>query len=315
MSQAGVAQIGARMSTNPFHEAAVSSLRLVPKPVVWRFSRRYIAGTSLEDAYSTVRDLNADDCRATIDVLGEDSTEPEQVEAAKALYLEALGGIYTRSLNCGISIKLSEMGLRFDDAACRGVMRELLTKARELGTFVRIDMEDSTVTDVTLDIYRELRATFDNVGTVIQSCLKRSERDVDDLLREGRTDIRLCKGIYIEPEEISYRDADEIRHSFSRILEQLFDGGAAHVGIATHDPSLVRHAEETIERYEVPRSRYEFQMLLGVAEPLRRQLVANGHPLRVYVPFGELWFEYSLRRLRENPNIVGHILGNLFKPR
>ena len=303
------------MFGNPLQKTALSTLRLVPKPIVWRFSRRYIAGTGLDDAYATVRELNASNCRATIDVLGEDSTEPEQVEAAKALYLEALGGIYTRSLNCGISIKLSEMGLRFDEAACRDVMRVLLTKASELGTFVRIDMEDSSVTDVTLDIYRELRSEFDNVGTVIQSCLKRSERDVEDLLYGGRTDIRLCKGIYIEPEEISYRDADEIRDSFSRILEQLFDGGAAHVGIATHDPSLVRHAEEAIARFDVPKSRYEFQMLLGVAEPLRRELVAGGHPLRVYVPFGERWFEYSLRRLRENPNIVGHIVSNLFKPR
>jgi proline dehydrogenase len=303
------------MSTNPLHGVAVNMLRLVPKPVVWRFSRRYIAGTGLDDAFATVHELNASACRATIDVLGEDSSRPEQVEAARTLYLEALGGIYTRSLDCGVSIKLSEMGLRFDEGACRAVMRELLEKADELGIFVRIDMEDSSVTDVTLDIYRELRADFDKVGTVIQSCLRRSEADVAGLLNGGRTDIRLCKGIYIEAEDISYRDADEIRDSFRRLLEQLLDGGAAKVGIATHDPALVRHAEDVIEKLGVPQSRYEFQMLLGVAEPLRRQLVARGHPLRVYVPFGDLWFEYSLRRLRENPNIAGHIVTNLFKPR
>jgi proline dehydrogenase len=303
------------MSTHLLQSAAVNLLRLMPKPVVWQFSNRYIAGTALDDAYRVVEALNAEGCRATIDVLGEDSREPAQVAAAKVLYLEALDGIIAKSLDCGVSIKLSEMGLRFDEELCRSVMQELLTAAEEHGVFVRVDMEDSSVTDVTLDIYRAFRSEFDQVGAVIQACLKRSERDIGELLASGPTDVRLCKGIYIEPEEISYRNAEDIRESFRRLLRQLFDGGAGHVGIATHDPLLARFAEDLVERLDVPTSRYEFQMLLGVAEPLRRQLVASGHPVRVYVPFGERWYEYSLRRLRENPNIVGHIVGNLFKGR
>jgi proline dehydrogenase len=173
-------------------------------------------------------------------------------------------------------------------------------------------MEDSSVTSITLDIYRELRKQFDNVGIVIQSCLRRSKGDIAELINEGPTDVRLCKGIYIEPEDIAYTDADEIRSSFNELLEQLFKGGAKRVGIATHDPLLVNRAEEIVKQLQVAKERYEFQMLLGVAGTLRRELVAKGHPLRVYVPFGELWYRYSIRRLRENPNIAGHIVKNFF---
>ena len=182
---------------------------------------------------------------------------------------------------------------------------------RDSDSFVRIDMEDSSVTSVTLDIYREMRREFDNVGIVIQSCLRRSEQDIAELMEEGPTDVRICKGIYIEPEDIAYTDYEENRDSFSEILDLLLEGGA-RVGIATHDPVLVDRALASLERYGVGKDRYEFQMLLGVTERLRGRLVAAGHPLRVYVPFGELWYNYSLRRLRENPGIAGHIVKNLF---
>ena len=172
-------------------------------------------------------------------------------------------------------------------------------------------MEDSSVTSVTLDVYRAMRREFDNVGIVIQSCLRRSAEDIAELMDEGATDVRLCKGIYIEPEEIAFVDADEIRESFNSLLEQLFDGGARRVAIATHDPLLVEHAEALISKMAVPADRYEFQMLLGVAGTLRRELVARGHPMRVYVPFGDRWYAYSMRRLRENPNIAGHVVSNL----
>jgi len=300
------------MSASLLHRAIVGAMPYVPRPVIWQFSRRYIAGTSLQDAYRTVQELNAAGCTTTIDVLGEDSVNSTQVEAARDLYLDALTGIHAAGLDCNVSVKLSEMGLRFDVEQCRDVMRTILTRANERGNFVRIDMEDSSVTSVTLDIYRELRGEFENVGTVLQSCLLRSEADVEELLQGGPTNIRLCKGIYIEPEDIAFTGADDIRYSFQRLLEALFKGGAIRVGIATHDPVLLRHAEETIRRLQVEKDRYEFQMLLGVAGRLRRQLVEKGHPLRVYVPFGELWLKYSLRRLRENPNIAGHIVKNLF---
>lgn len=301
-----------RMVFDLLHRAMLNAIPYVPRSVIWHFSRRYIAGTGLDDAYRVVRELNSAGCSATIDVLGEDSTRGEQVDAARDLYLEALSGIQAAALNCNISAKLSEMGLRFDSAVTRRVMRELLSSASENGNFVRIDMEDSSVTSLTLDIYRELRIDFDNVGVVLQSCLRRSEKDVADLLHGGPTNVRLCKGIYIEPKEIAYVESDAIRDSFCRLLEQLFEGGAIRVGIATHDPQLVQHAEDTIRRKRISPDRYEFQMLLGVAGRLRSQLVDKGHPLRVYVPFGELWFNYSMRRLRENPHIVNHVIGNLF---
>ena len=227
------------------------------------------------------------------------------------LYLQAIRDIHAQSLRCGVSVKLSEFGLRFDAAGCRAAVRKLIASAADHGSFVRIDMEDSSVTTVTLDIYREMRSEFDNVGIVIQSCLRRSEADIAELMDEGATDVRLCKGIYIEPEEIAFVDPDENRRSFMRLLEQLFEGGAGKVAIATHDPALTEHAEALIAKMAIDRDRYEFQMLLGVAGTLRRELVHRGHPLRVYVPFGDRWYAYSMRRLRENPNIAGHVVGNL----
>ena len=298
---------------NKLNHAIVAAMRYVPRSVAWRFSRRYIAGSQLSDALRMVRALNASGCSATIDVLGEDSMTYDQVAESRELYLEALAEIHAASLDCGISVKLSEMGLRFDVPRCAETMGALLANAREHGNFVRIDMEDSSVTSVTLDIYRELRQRFDNVGIVIQACLRRSASDIANLLSGGRTDVRLCKGIYVEPEEISFRDAGEIRDSYRMLLEQLLAGDANRIAIATHDPLLIAHAEEMIEKTGLSRDRYEFQMLLGVAGPLRRKLVKKGHPLRVYVPFGERWYAYSMRRLRENPNIAGHIVRDLFR--
>jgi proline dehydrogenase len=300
------------MAANIFHRVLIGAMQFVPEPVAWRFSKRYIAGTDLPDALKTVRMLNNLGCSATIDVLGEDSASEERVKAAHDRYVEALDGIEAASLDCNVSVKLSDMGLRFDVERCTEVMSTLVTRAGDHGNFVRIDMEDSSVTSVTLDIFRNLREQFDNVGVVIQSCLRRSEGDVAELLSEGPTNVRVCKGIYIEPEAIAFQDPDDIRISFQNILQQLLEGGAVRVGIATHDPALIAHAKDTIRKLDIAKDRYEFQMLLGVAEHLRKELVEEGHPLRVYVPFGELWFKYSMRRLAENPHIAGHIVRNLF---
>jgi len=300
------------MPAKLIHRLLIAPLPYVPRSIIWKLSHRYIAGTDLEAAYDVVKELNALRCSATIDVLGEDCTSIEQTETARDLYLEALDGIHHQSLNCNASVKLSEMGLRFDVDLCTDVMRTLLGKARENDNFIRIDMEDSTATSATLDIYRNLRSEFDNVGTVIQSYLRRSETDVAELLDYGPTNIRLCKGIYVEAESIAFTNPDEIRHSFCELLEQLFSGGATKVGIATHDPKLVEFAEQLITRCEIDKDRYEFQMLLGVARTMRTHLVEKGHPLRVYVPFGVRWYDYSMRRLRENPQIAGHLVRNLF---
>ena len=299
------------MAVGLFNRAIAAAMPIVPRPLVWRFSRRYIAGVDLADAYRAVRELNASDCSATLDVLGEDSTNPDEVKSAVELYLQAIRDIDAKSLRCGISVKLSELGLRFDVEGCRQAIRTLIACAADHDRFVRIDMEDSSVTSVTLDIYREMRREFENVGIVIQSCLRRSAQDIAELMEEGATDVRLCKGIYIEPEAIAFVDPDEIRTSFNNLLEQLIEGGARRVAIATHDPLLVEHAEAVIEKLGVGDDRYEFQMQLGVAGTLRRKLVDRGHPMRVYVPFGDRWYAYSMRRLRENPNIAGHVVSNL----
>lgn len=300
------------MPAKLIHRLLIAPLPYVPRPIIWQLSQRYIAGTDLEAAYDAVKELNNAHCSATIDVLGEDCTSIEQTETARDLYLEALDGIHRQSLDCNTSVKLSEMGLRFDVDRCTGVMQTLLTRAQEKDNFIRIDMEDSTVTSATLDVYRNLRKEFDNVGTVIQSYLRRSEKDIADLLDTGPTNIRLCKGIYVEPADIAFTDPDEVRRSFCELLEQLFAGGATRVGIATHDPKLVEFAEQLITRRKIDKERYEFQMLLGVARTMRTRLIRKGHPLRVYVPFGDRWFDYSMRRLRENPQIAGHLVRNLF---
>lgn len=295
-----------------FNRTVVSLLPLVPRSVVWRVSRRYIAGTDLPAALQCVRDLNQAGMSVTLDVLGEDVTCPEEALACRDLYLEALEQLHEHDLDCNISIKLSQMALRFDTKLCRSIVRDLGAKAKELDNFVRIDMEDSSVTTETLDIYRELRAELP-LGTVIQSYMRRSEEDVATLMNEGPTHLRLCKGIYVEPEAVAFQDREEVRDSYRQLLRQMLEGGIVKVGIATHDPPLIEDACRVVQELSVPKERYEFQMLLGVAEKTRDQLVADGHPLRVYVPFGESWHAYSMRRLRENPQIAGHVMRNLFK--
>lgn len=294
------------------NRAVVSLLPAVPRSWVWRVSRRYIAGVSLDDALNTVADLNRKGMSATLDVLGEDVSRASDAHAGKDLYLQALARVAEQSLDCNISVKLSQMGLRFDADLCDAVLRELMVSAAQQSNFVRIDMEDSSVTTETLSIYRRHRVNYP-IGTVIQAYLRRSQEDVAQLLREGPTNLRLCKGIYIESESIAFRDREEIRESYRGLLRQMLEGGIVRVGIATHDPPLVDYATRLVAELQVPRERYEFQMLLGVAEPLRDQLVAAGHPLRVYVPFGESWHAYSMRRLRENPQIAGHVMRNLFR--
>ena len=300
------------MKVSLLNRAVAATLPYVPKPIVWRVSRRYIAGTSLDDALQAVANLNAHGVTATIDVLGEDIKTASMAEGYRDLYLRAMDEISSRRIRCYVSVKLTEMGLRVDEDLCRRILHELAAASKAHDSFLRIDMEDSSVTSVTLDIYRELRRQYDRIGIVLQACLRRTADDVRALLDEGIANVRLCKGIYLEPEEIAYQEREEIRVSFARSLELLFDGGAEFVAIATHDPPVARYAADLLRGTGFEKSHYEFQSLLGVAESLRDELVAAGHPLRVYVPFGEAWFAYSLRRLRENPQIAGHIMRNLF---
>jgi len=281
-------------------------LPLVPKPVVRRFSRRYIAGAELADAVRVVREVNEEGASATVDVLGEYVTGEKEAWEAERLYRSVLDAIAARGLDSNISVKLTQMGLKVDRRLCREVVSSLLKAARETSNFVRIDMEDSSCTSDTIELYLSLREEFDNVGIVMQACLRRTLADVARLAPLG-TNFRLCKGIYIEPREISWRDPEIIRSNFALLLEEMLRHGC-YVGIATHDERLVWAALKTIHQLQLPRDRFEFQMLLGVDPGLRRILIRSGCRMRVYVPFGRHWYAYSVRRLKENPKIAGYVL-------
>jgi proline dehydrogenase len=277
----------------------------LPRGLVGQVARRYISGEDLESALRATGELNAHGISTTLDVLGEDVTDIRRTDETVALYGRVLAGLREGRLDGNVSVKLSHLGLRLDPERCLEHVRTVVEDAAERGLFVRIDMEDSSTTDATLEIYREIRRTRDNVGVVLQSRLRRSEADARALAETG-TPVRVCKGIYREPEEIAYQEGGEINRSFLRIVETLLSHGC-HVGIATHDRALVEGSQRILEKLGGCPGGYEFQMLYGVAERLRDTIVAAGHPLRVYVPFGREWYPYSIRRLRENPQIAGHV--------
>jgi proline dehydrogenase len=283
----------------------VTTLPLVPKFVVRRVARPYIAGESLEDLVRVSKVLNAGGFLTIAAILGEFVERREEALAAVADFERVLAVIQEEKLQSTIQVKLTQLGLKLDKEFSYQNMRRLVAAARERGNFARIDMEDSTCTDDTLEIYRRLRKEFDNVGAVIQACLRRSREDVRRLI-EIKANIRLCKGIYIEPRGIAYLDREIVRHNFTLLLEDLL-GAGCYVGIATHDEMLVWEAFRIIDRLGLDPSQYEFQMLLGVEEPLRRIIRDAGHRVRISVPYGPNWYPYSLRRLRKNPRIAGYV--------
>jgi proline dehydrogenase len=286
----------------------VRLLPAVPRRVVQRVSAPYIAGPSLADARRAVASLNEEGKLATVDVLGEEITRPEEARAIAGAYREVLAAIEDDGLQANVSVKLTALGLKLDLALARELLEEVVRDASRRGIFVRVDMEDSSCTDDTLALYRELRAAgLDGVGIVLQAALRRTLADIADLA-ELRPRVRLCKGIYVEPAAVAFRDDDVIRRCFVASLEALLAVGC-HVGVATHDEALIRAALDRVAG--LPRTAYELQMLLGVRERRASELVEAGHPLRVYVPFGRRWYEYSLRRLQENPKVAGYVAGDV----
>jgi proline dehydrogenase len=288
----------------------VTTLPLVPKPLVRRVANRYIAGDTIADAVRLVRQLNQKGMMATLDVLGEHISKKEEAEATAANYLAALEAIHREKLDSNISIKLTAFGLKLDFDFCLTNVRRVVQRAQELNNFVRIDMEDSTCTTDTLRLYDLLRKEFHNVGTVIQAYMRRALTDIRGLMQNGApTNIRLCKGIYVEPRHIAYKNRELINKNFTFLLTELMRK-KAYVGIATHDERLVWDGMRLVDRLNISRERYEFQMLLGVDEELRDTIVQAGHRLRIYVPFGKAWYAYSVRRLQENPQIAGYVMQN-----
>ena len=286
--------------------AIVRLLPAVPRPVVQKLSSRYIAGPELKDARETVRRVNAEGKMATIDVLGEEITTPEEAAAIVRAYRDVFADISECGLDANVSVKLTALGLTLDYDLCRANLEAVVVDAASRGNFVRIDMEDSSTTDDTLAIYRDLRtAGHENLGIVLQAYMRRTVADIHDLA-DLRPSVRLCKGIYVEPPAIAFRDFDAVRANFVKALEELLDDGC-YVGIATHDEWLVSAGRRLVAERGLEPAQYEFQMLLGVREELGDALVRDGHRLRIYVPFGRAWYAYSLRRLQENPKIAGYI--------
>ncbi|MEE9393020.1 MAG: proline dehydrogenase family protein [Planctomycetota bacterium] len=297
-----------------FDKALAAMLPIVPRPIVRKVAWRYVAGESLDDAVACIKRLNAKGAMATLDVLGEEIASLDQSHEAVAAYLDALDAIEREGLDANISIKLTAFGQRLDEEVMHQGVVKVLERAIASKRFVRMDMEDSSTTSATLDYYRRLRKEGygdEQVGVVLQAYMRRSRADVADL-SALEASYRLCKGIYVEREEVAFKEFAEVRSNYLALLRQMFEAGS-YVGIATHDHYLVDEAEDLIRELGLAKEQYEFQMLLGVDEPLVQRLIGAGHRLRIYVPYGKDWYAYSIRRLKENPRIGRYILMGMFK--
>ncbi len=293
-----------------FNKAIVAVVQKMPKSIVWIFSKKYIAGEKLQDAINTTKNLNQKGIYATLDVLGEAIQNKKEAVIFKEEALKVLDAIVQNKLMANLSLKPSQMGLGLDEVFAFEQISELCEKAKSINNFVRLDMEDSTLTDPTINLYQQLCGKFKNVGIVVQAYLRRTYDDVVRLNKEG-ANYRLCKGIYVESPNISYKDKQAIRESYLKCLKAMFKDGN-YVGIATHDEYLITEAYKLIKEMNISKDKFEFQMLLGVREDLRDKINNDGYKIRIYVPFGEQWYLYSMRRLKENPQVAGHIFKNLF---
>jgi proline dehydrogenase len=287
-----------------------------PKKFIWIFSRSYISGESINDAMNVSSDLNRKGIMVTLDVLGEFIKTLEEAETNKTEYLDLIDTTNRNKINGNFSLKPSSVGLLIDKEVCFRHSLEIVSKAASCNSFIRIDMEDSPCTDLEIELFRRLKAEYPaNVGLVVQAYLKRTLQDVIDLSDLNNENVplsfRLCKGIYVEPESIAFKKHDEINEHYLEDLEYMLKN-KIHVGIATHDKSLVDGSLRLLKKHNVPKHMYEFQMLYGVTPRLRDSIVADGHRMRVYVPFGKQWFGYSTRRLKENPKMASHIIKAMF---
>jgi proline dehydrogenase len=305
-----------------FHDLvlAISSNPMVTKlvtgvPAFRRMARRFVAGDTLDEAVQTIRDLRELGLLCSLDHLGESVTDPAMARRAAADYVAALERVTQEGLPTHVSVKLTQLGFDLDRDLCLENVRSILTKAREVGSFVRIDMEGSDYTERTLGVYRELRAGFANVGVVVQAYLLRSQADVGSLAAAG-ANIRLCKGAYKEPAHIAFPKKQDVDASYLRLLEVFFRpeslAAGAHVAVATHDEKIITWTRDFTRANGVPASAFEFQMLYGIRRDLQQQLASQGYPVRVYVPYGTQWYPYFSRRLAERPANLLFIVRNLF---
>jgi proline dehydrogenase len=299
-----------------FNKFIAAILPWFPKKFIWIFSKPYISGETIEDAMRVSKYLNSKNIKVTLDILGEFIKTLEEAELNKKEYLNLIDISYRNGIDGNFSLKPTSFGLLIDKEICFNHIREIIEKAASYNGFIRIDMEDSPCTDLEIELFRRLKKISQgNVGLVLQAYLKRTLKDLEEMIDLNSTGIplnyRLCKGIYIEPEAIAYRKYLEVNLHYLEDLEFMFKN-KIYAGIATHDKPLVEGAYRLIEKYKVPKNMYEFQMLYGVTPKLRESIVNEGHTMRVYVPFGKQWFGYSTRRLKENPKMASHIIRAIF---
>ena len=288
---------------NPIHNLVVNSVKILPKSLIYLFAKKYIAGKTLAQGVAVAKELNSIGITATMDILGESVSKKEAAISFTNQFLELLDTIENERLDSNISTKPTQFGLKIDFDFCYEQYEKIIERAKKYNNFVRIDMEDSSTTDNIIKLYKKLYEKYpDNVGIVVQAYLHRTLDDIKDM-NKATTDYRICKGIYIEPEEIAYKNREEIRDNFIAALNLMLDDGC-YVGIATHDKLLVERAYKIIADRNIAKDKYEFQMLYGVTEKLRKQILDDGHKMRVYVPFGEQWYFYAVRRLQENPQLA-----------
>jgi len=288
---------------NPLHNLIVETVKIMPKSIIYLFAKKYIAGKTLSNGVAVAKDLNSKGIMTTMDVLGESVRQKEDAINFVNQFLELLDTIEKEKLNSNISTKPTQLGLNIDFDFCVVQYEKIIERAKMYNNFVRIDMEDSSTTDSIIKLYTKLYQKFpQNVGIVVQAYLHRTIDDVREM-DKIKTNYRLCKGIYIEPKEIAYKEKKEVRDNFIKNLNLMLDDGC-YVGIATHDKPIIDKAFEIIKTHKLSKDKYEFQMLYGVTENLRKQILDNGHRMRVYVPFGDQWYYYAIRRLQENPQVA-----------
>lgn len=280
-------------------------------PLTRRLVRRFVAGTELEDALTVIQRVNDGGLSTAVTYLGENVATEATARAAAAAYLEILDQIKRRSLRCVPSLKLTHMGLDVSEGACAENLRRILDRARDHGTLVWIDMEQTVYTDRTLRLYAGLRREYPNVACVIQAYLRRSEADVRRLIGLGAT-VRLCKGAYREPPSLAFADKVEVDRNYERLMDLLLAAGT-YTGFATHDERLIARVEQRARELATPRERFEIQMLYGIRGDLHGQIRAMGLALRLLVPYGEEWYGYFMRRLAERPANLLFLLKNLVR--
>ena len=299
-----------------FNKFIAAILPYFPKKFIWLFSKSYISGETIDDAMRVSKNLNSKNIKVSLDVLGEFIKTLDEAESNKKEYVNLIDISYKNHIDGNFSLKPTSFGLLLDKEICYNHIREIVAKVATYNGFIRIDMEDSPCTDDEIVLFRRLKSEFpSNVGLVVQAYLRRTLKDLEQMLDLNRPVIplsyRLCKGIYVEPESIAFKKYEEINQHYLEDLEFMFRN-KIHVGIATHDKPLVEGAYNLIKKYNVTNEMYEFQMLYGVTPKLRESIVNEGHTMRVYVPFGKQWFGYSTRRLKENPKMASHIIKAIF---